>query len=200
MTRYLKITLDDGTRFILRVIRETPAFVRGVEVNAEGDEVVPPGAHQRLRIIDRGRIARSTPMRMNPKYATLEVAPRGEAGARKKTPKQLEAEIAEILRTRHGAGATRKQIPDDVRGALTEHAREFIAGSYRRYQAVGGKEPCVTVGLVTDYLRQAHMPEDFRWATKDQQRTWTRSVLESLRRRGEIGSSFGATARCYEPK
>ncbi len=103
MIRYLKITLDDGTRFILRVTSETKLFIRGIEVNAEGDEIVPPGAHQRLRIVDRGRIAKTVPMRMNPKYATLEVVPRGElSGARKKTPAQLDAEIAQVLSRRHG--------------------------------------------------------------------------------------------------
>jgi hypothetical protein len=93
--RYLKITLDDGTRFILRVTGESAIFIRGIEVNAEGDEVVPPGAHQRLRLIDRGRIARTVEMRMNPTYATLEVAP-------KKTHAQLDREIAKVL-----AGRTR---------------------------------------------------------------------------------------------
>jgi hypothetical protein len=94
--RYLKITLDDGRRLILRVTRETPLFVRGVEVNAEGDEVVPSGAHQRLHIIDRGRIAKTVKMRMNPKYATLEPAPQST----KKTRAQLDAEIAEALSKR----------------------------------------------------------------------------------------------------
>jgi hypothetical protein len=107
---------------------------------------------------------------------------------------QLDREIAEVLRRR------RKPIPATVKTAIEVHAAEFIEGAYRRHATVGGKEPCLSVGLVTDYLRQAHMPEDFRYATKEQQRTWTRSVLESMRRRGRIGSSFGATARCYEPK
>lgn len=91
MTRYLKITLDDGTRFMLRVRKESPLLVSGIEVDAEGDEVVPRGAHQRLRIIDRGRIARIVEMRMNPKYGRLEVVPR-------KTAAQLDAEITAVLR------------------------------------------------------------------------------------------------------
>lgn len=95
--------------------------------------------------------------------------------------------------------ATKKQIPDDVRAAIAAGALEMIEGAYRRHSMIGGKEPCVTVGLVADYLRQAHMPEDFRYATRDRQRTWTRSVLETMRRKGQIGSSFGGTARCYEP-
>ena len=99
-----------------------------------------------------------------------------------------------------GPAGTGKRIPDPVRTAIETHATEFIEGSYRRHAMVGGSEPCVTVGLVTDYLRQAHMPEDFRWATKTRQRTWTRSVLESMRRQGRIGSSLGANGRCYEPR
>lgn len=107
---------------------------------------------------------------------------------------QIDREIAEVLRRR------RKPIPASVKAAIEEHTTAFIESAYRRYRTVGGKEPCLSVGLVTDYLRQAHMPEDFRYAAKEQQRTWTRSVLESMRRRGRIGSSFGTTARCYEPK
>ena len=91
--RYLKITLDDKTRFLLRVTSETPRFVRGIEVNADGDEVVPAGADQRLRIIERGRIAKAVEMQMNPTYAVLEVVP-------KKTTAQLESEIADALKTR----------------------------------------------------------------------------------------------------
>jgi hypothetical protein len=120
---------------------------------------------------------------------------------RAKSAAQLDAEIAEALgRPGRRSRSTRKQIPPAVRAAIEQHALEFIDGSYRRHATVGGKEPCLTVGLITDYLRQAHTPEDFRWATKERQRTWTRSVLESMRRAGRIGSSFGATARCYEPK
>lgn len=96
--------------------------------------------------------------------------------------------------------AAKKQISDVVKVAIEQHALDFIQGAYKRFESIGGKEPCMTVGLVADYLRQAHMPEDFRYATKDRQRTWTRSVLESMRRRGQLGSSLGTSARCYEPK
>jgi hypothetical protein len=86
--RYLKIILVDGARFILRVTRESPHFIVGIEVDAEGDEIVPRGVdaegrpwHQRERKVQRGTIRRAVEMRMNPKYATLEVAPRGEQKA-----------------------------------------------------------------------------------------------------------------------
>jgi hypothetical protein len=78
--RYAKFTLTDGTRFILRVTSESPTIVRGYEVNADGDEVVPPGACNRLRIVGRDFIKKTVEMRMNNKYATLEVVPH-EAGA-----------------------------------------------------------------------------------------------------------------------
>ena len=74
--RYLKITLVDGTRFILRVTSESPLLVSGYEVNAEGEEVVPPGYDRRLRVVGRDSIAKAVEMRMNKKYATLEVVPR----------------------------------------------------------------------------------------------------------------------------
>jgi hypothetical protein len=108
MPNYLKITLDDGRRFLLRVVRETPLFVRGIEVNAEGDEVVPPGAHQLLHIIDRGRIAKIVQMRMNPKYATLEPAPpRGASGARARLVNIVTdtATLAEAMYPAGGLGA-----------------------------------------------------------------------------------------------
>lgn len=110
-----------------------------------------------------------------------------------KTTAQFDADIAEFLRR------ARRKTPVAVKTAIETLLLEFIAASYRHHANVGGKEPCLTAGLLTDYLRQAHMPEDFRYATKDQQRVWTRSVLETMRRKGKIGSSFGARARCYEP-
>ena len=125
--RYAKITLIDGTRFILRVTKESPAVVRGYEVNAEGDEVVPPGACNRLRIVGREFIAKIVEMRMNNTYATLEAAPRAE-GATKivsivtKSPAQLDAEIAEAL---HRKRSARKKIPRSYR-RLVEEAADLI--------------------------------------------------------------------------
>ena len=105
--RYLKITLVDGTRFILRVTAESPRLIRGTEVNADGDEVVPPGPggyHNRTRLVQRELVRKAVPLRMNNRYATLEVVPPGEAapGQQKKSPAQLDAEIAEAL-SRRGA-------------------------------------------------------------------------------------------------
>lgn len=120
-----------------------------------------------------------------------------------KSTAQLDAEIAESLRTRNKS--TRKLLPDVARAAIEERVLTIIEGTYKRYEefgrSVGHKEPCLSVGLITDDLRQqSGLPEDFRYATKTRQRTWTRSVLESMRRRGLIGASFGVGSRCYEPK
>lgn len=93
--RYLKVTQTDGTRYILRVTRESPVFIGGFEVNAEGDEVVPSGYERRHRTIDRGLIKKTVEMRMNPKYTTLEVVPASEHA--KKTAAQLDADIDEVL-------------------------------------------------------------------------------------------------------
>ena len=101
--------------------------------------------------------------------------------------------------------STRKKIPDAVKAEIEVCVTAIIQSAYRRYATHGGKEPCLSVGLIVDDLRQqSGLPNDFRYATKTRQRTWTRSVLESMRRRGQIGSSSGVTsdgipARCYEP-
>jgi hypothetical protein len=73
---YLKITLVDGTRFILRVTKESSKLVHGYEVNDEGDEIVPPGYQNRHRTVERALIAKAVELRMNTKYATLEVVPK----------------------------------------------------------------------------------------------------------------------------
>lgn len=96
MIRYQKITLVDGTRFILRVTSESPLIVRGIEVNDAGDEIVPPGAHQRVRIVERALVKKAVEMRMSPKYATLEPVSRST-----KTSALLDAEIAEALGRRN---------------------------------------------------------------------------------------------------
>lgn len=88
--RYLKITLIDGTRFILRVIGESPRGIRGIEVDAAGEEIVPRGVdpegrpyHQRERHVERGSIKKAVAMRMNKKYATLEPVPQTEGATAK---------------------------------------------------------------------------------------------------------------------
>lgn len=88
--RYVKITLVDGTRFILRVTHESPQLLTGIEVNDEGDEVVPRGRdaagrsyHQRIRHVQRDLIKRAVEMRMDPTYATLEVVPTSNHATRR---------------------------------------------------------------------------------------------------------------------
>ena len=94
----------------------------------------------------------------------------------------------------------RRFMPKDVRAAITEQANGYIEKAYEGYAQRGGREPCITVGEVTDYLRQSsQMPIDFRFATRDRQSKWTRSILEGLRKKGKLGSSQGRF-RCYEPK
>lgn len=74
--KYARIALTDGARFVLRITSETETTVSGIEVDMEGEEVVPrgdAGYHNRLRIVDRGAIRKLTPLRMNVRYAMLEV-------------------------------------------------------------------------------------------------------------------------------
>lgn len=74
MIRYARIVTHDGKRFIVRITGESDSFITGIEVDAHGDEVVPPGHHNRMRIVARDAIRKLTPMRMNTTYATLEIA------------------------------------------------------------------------------------------------------------------------------
>src|SRR5262245_21363523 len=91
--RYVQLTLTDGKRMLLRVIRESPLGISGFEVNTDGDEVRGTGGyHRKLHLIARSFIKKAVEMRMNPKYATLEVV-----HATRKTPAQLDADIAEVL-------------------------------------------------------------------------------------------------------
>ena len=78
--RYLKITLVDGTRFILRLTSESPLLISGYEVDAEGDEIVPAGYGRRLRVVGRDSIKKAVELRMSKKYATL--VPRGKDAAK----------------------------------------------------------------------------------------------------------------------
>jgi len=70
---YERITLMDGTRFVLRIAGgESERFLRGVEVRMDGDEVAGTTFDQRRRVIDKACIRTRTPLRMNPTYAELE--------------------------------------------------------------------------------------------------------------------------------
>jgi hypothetical protein len=79
--RYLAITTTKGDKFILRVLRDVAGGVAGIEVDREGDEVVPRGVnaeglpyHTRTRIVPRDGIKKSVEMRMNVMYGRLERA------------------------------------------------------------------------------------------------------------------------------
>lgn len=91
MMRYVKITQTDGVRYILRITRETPAVIIGIEVDSEGEEIVPRGIHpkigapyhQRERRVMRGAIKKAVEMRMNPTYAMLEAVPAASHAAKR---------------------------------------------------------------------------------------------------------------------
>lgn len=72
--RYLAITTVDGDKFTIRVTRETAKGVSGIEVDRDGEEIVPVGFHNRTRIITRDAIKRAVEMRMNTMYGRIERA------------------------------------------------------------------------------------------------------------------------------
>lgn len=74
--RYLAITAQDGDKFIIRVAREGTNGVCGIEVDREGEEIVPVGFHNRMRVVLHSAIKKAVEMRMNLTYGRIEkVAP-----------------------------------------------------------------------------------------------------------------------------
>jgi hypothetical protein len=71
---YVKLNARHNTRaFFLRVESESDAFISGIEVDVDGDEVKPKGADERLRIIQPSELAFARPAVFNNTYAMLEV-------------------------------------------------------------------------------------------------------------------------------
>lgn len=63
---------DVGKRpIMLRMVSFNGAFVQGIEVNDEGDEVIPRGATERLHLIHIDAIKFVHEMTLSPVYATL---------------------------------------------------------------------------------------------------------------------------------
>ncbi len=142
---YQKITLTDGTRLILRVTKESPRFVHGYEVNAEGDEIVPPGYENRHRSVERTSIAKTVEMRMNNTYATLEAVPRAakrvtaKANPMTKTPAELDRDIAEALARKPRAGGASPTLSSAESASIQKiYTRSDRAnGDLRRAQKLG---------------------------------------------------------------
>lgn len=79
--RYVQITTVDGDKFIIRVTRDTAKVVMGIEVDRDGDEVVPSGSDasgraydERMRVVPRDGIKKMVEMRMNVMYGRIERA------------------------------------------------------------------------------------------------------------------------------
>ena len=102
--RYLKITLVDGTRFILRVTSESPRVVNGYEVNAEGEEIVPAGYERRWRMIGRDLIKKAVELRMDNKYATLKAAPRGAHATKQASLVNIVTDTATLAKAMYPGG------------------------------------------------------------------------------------------------
>lgn len=77
--RYEYVVLNNGQRFILRVDDDSGQFLNGIEVNKEGDEVVPKGTDkdghrftERRHLIQKSEIKSRTRMKFNLVYGELE--------------------------------------------------------------------------------------------------------------------------------
>jgi hypothetical protein len=71
MAHYCRVYLRGKRGIILRIERETPQILIGIEVNREGDEVVPSGADQHRHMIQKAAITRRCCMSWRLKYGDL---------------------------------------------------------------------------------------------------------------------------------
>lgn len=56
----------------LRLVRKDAQFLARIEVRPNGNEIIPSGADERLRLIAQGAIVRRAPLQMNLHYGELE--------------------------------------------------------------------------------------------------------------------------------
>lgn len=73
LIRYVRVVLIDGAGFYLKVQKETDQFLKGIEVDREGEDISRPGTFdQRVRLIQKSMIRTITPKKMNLHYGILE--------------------------------------------------------------------------------------------------------------------------------
>ena len=74
--KYERVTFLDGDKSRTVVLRitggESARFLRGTEVQMDGEEVSRRTFANRVRIIDKACVTKRVPLQMNTKYATLE--------------------------------------------------------------------------------------------------------------------------------
>jgi hypothetical protein len=72
--RYVAIATKEGDKFLIRVTRQSPKFIAGIEVDRDGEEVVGADFDVRQRIVEIASIKKLTEMRMNVVYGRIERA------------------------------------------------------------------------------------------------------------------------------
>lgn len=71
---FTRVKLENGKTVTLRVTGQEGQFLKGYEVDAEGEEITGKDFERRLHIIEKALIVKHTPMRLNMTYARLERA------------------------------------------------------------------------------------------------------------------------------
>jgi hypothetical protein len=77
---YERVTFVDGSRkarVYLRVTRDSPRFLSGIEVDKQGEEIEPHGYSQRIRLIDKRAIVSRREYVMDLHYGELVPARKG---------------------------------------------------------------------------------------------------------------------------
>jgi len=75
--KYVRLTLTDGKSIFLRITREGKVFLRGYQVNREGDDFKVGKADRTIRIVSYDAISKRVDMEMSLKYGWL--VPLGDA-------------------------------------------------------------------------------------------------------------------------
>jgi len=69
---YLQVHADNGKKYRIRFKGETPEFIRGTEVDREGEDISRPGVFdERTHLIQKAAITKVLPLEFDRKYGTL---------------------------------------------------------------------------------------------------------------------------------
>ena len=69
--KYCQLTLHDGKKLSLRIIREGKVFIRGYQVNREGDDFKVGKADRTIAVVAYDAIAKRVDMEPSLKYGWL---------------------------------------------------------------------------------------------------------------------------------
>ena len=98
-----------------------------------------------------------------------------------------------------------KGLTNTERDRLEDLCTDHVWDCYKSWYGSGRKEPNLHATAVLDFvLQHGNCPDGLKLSTRTNQQRMVRGVLETARRNGRLGSSWGLgdrdnEVRCYEP-